>query len=173
MNPTADKLSQITFQLIVDSAPGAIVLVNEEGLVAYVNRQCETLFGYAAQELIGHPVEQLIPERFRGGHAGLRQSFAKEPTPRRMGVGRELFALRKDGTEFPIEIGLNPLVLVDGVWILATIIDISERKHAETRFRQAVESAPNAIILVNRKGLITLVNRQATSLFGYADTEML
>lgn len=172
MEPSDSRLSEITFQLMVDSSPGSIVLVSQEGLIAYVNRQCETLFGYTNQELIGKPVEYMIPDRFRHGHVGMRQFFAKAPTLRRMGVGRELFALRKDGTEFPIEIGLNPLVLVDGVWTLATIIDISERKQAERRFRQAVDSAPNAIVLVNQQGVLTMVNRQATSLFGYAESEM-
>lgn len=173
MDPRSNKLTEITFQLIVDSAPGSIVLANGEGLIAYVNRQCENLFGYSAQELIGKPIEHLIPERFRQKHVDLRRAYTQVPTLRRMGIGRELFALRKDGTEFPAEIGLNPLVLVDGIWILATIIDLTERKQAEARFRQVVDSAPNAMILVNRQGLITLVNQQAIALFGYADTEML
>ncbi|THF60523.1 sensor histidine kinase [Pseudothauera rhizosphaerae] len=173
MDLAQNKLTEITFQLIVDSAPGSIVLVNGEGLIAYVNRQCENLFGYSAQELIGKPVEELIPERFRQGHGALRTAYARAPTLRSMGIGRELFALRKDGTEFPVEIGLNPLVLVDGIWILATIIDITERKQAEARFRKVVESAPSAMILVNQNGLITLVNQQAVTLFGYAESEIL
>jgi len=173
MDPKGHKLTEITFNLIVDSSPSAVALINEQGRIAYVNRQCETLFGYSAPELIGMPVEILIPERFKGGHVAQRTDYSKLPSLRRMGVGRELTALRRDGTEFPVEIGLNPMVLADGSWILATIIDITKRQQAETRFRQVVDSAPNAMILVNKTGHITLVNQQAIALFGYGREEML
>lgn len=173
MDPKKHRLTEITFHLIVDSAPNAVLLVNEEGFIAYANRQCESLFGYDIPELIGKSVEFLIPERFRARHVALRSSYARAPTLRNMGAGRELFGLRKNGTEFPLEIGLNPLVLVDGMWILATVIDITERKQAEKRFRQVVDSAPNAMIMVNQSGLMTLVNHQATALFGYSESEML
>jgi PAS domain S-box-containing protein len=146
MNSQGFRHTELTFQLIVESAPNAIVLVNKEGKIAYVNNQSEILFGYPRTELIGQMVEILIPERYHGHHASFRNAFFAEPVVRGMGVGRELYALRKDGTEFPIEIGLNPLVTVDGTLVLASIIDISERKKAEERFRLVVESAPNAMV---------------------------
>jgi protein-histidine pros-kinase len=173
MDPKGNKLTELTFHLIVDSAPSAVVLVNELGLIGYANREFEKVFGYLAPELIGKPVEVLIPERFRTDHVGLRSTYLQGPALRRMGAGRELFALRKDGSEFPVEIGLNPMVLVDGVWVLVTILDITERKMAESRFRQVVDSAPNAMVLVNKAGLITLVNQRALTLFGYTQDEML
>ncbi|MEW9572244.1 PAS domain-containing sensor histidine kinase [Rhodanobacter sp. Si-c] len=172
MNIPAAKLTDITFHLMVESSPSAVLLVNNDGRIAYVNRQSEILFGYSGPELIGQFVEMLIPERYRAGHPALRTGYGKAPTLRAMGAGRELFALHKDGSEFPVEIGLNPLVLVDGIWVLATVVDISERKHSEDRFRQVVQSAPNAMLLIDRKGLITLANRQAAVLFGYTEHEL-
>jgi len=173
METNGSKLTELTFHLIVEATPDAVLLVNKEGKVAYVNRQCEALFGYEARELIGRHVEVLIPERYRERHVQFRQMFSAAPVLRSMGQGRELFALHKDGTEFPVEIGLNPLVLVDDTWILATIINICERKRAEERFRSVVQAAPNAMILVDQSGAISLVNQQAISLFGYEEQEML
>lgn len=167
------KLSELTFQLIVESSPSAIVLVNKEGKMAYVNNQTEKLFGYSRSELIGNRVEMLIPERFGKKHPGFVEMFFRAPSVRAMGAGRELFALKKDTTEFPIEIGLNPVITVDGTLVLASIIDISERKRAEERFRLVVESAPNAMILINQSGVINLVNNQAERLFGYNRNELI
>jgi PAS domain S-box-containing protein len=165
--------TELTFQLIVESAPNAIVLVNKEGKIAYVNNQSEILFGYSRTELIGQMVELLIPQRYHAQHPDFRNKFFAQPTVRGMGVGRELYAMRKDGTEFPIEIGLNPLVTVEGTLVLASIIDISERKKAEERFRLVVESAPNAMVLVNQDGIISLVNNQTEGLFGYGRNELI
>jgi PAS domain S-box-containing protein len=167
------KHSELTFQLIVESTPNAIVLVNKEGKIAYVNNKTELLFGYTRLELIGQLVELLIPQRFRENHPAFRGMFTESPMVRAMGAGRELFALRKDGTEFPIEIGLNPLVTVDGTLVLASIIDITERKKAEERFRLVVESSPNAMVLINDKGIISLVNSEAERLFGYERNELI
>ena len=167
------KFTELTFQLIVESSPNAIVLVNKEGKMAYINSQTEKLFGYSRNELIGNSVEKLIPERYCKHHSGFIEMFFMTPTVRSMGAGRELFAIRKDNTEFPIEIGLNPVVTVDGTLVLASIIDISERKKAEERFRLVVESAPNAMLLVNNEGSITLVNNQTEKLFGYDRNELI
>ena len=131
------------------------------------------MFGYSRNELIGNKVEQLIPERYSKHHPGFVEMFFEAPTVRSMGAGREFFAMRKDLTEFPIEIGLNPVVTVDGTLVLASIIDITERKKAEERFRLVVESAPNAMILVNSSGQITLVNTQTEKLFGYTRNELI
>ena len=167
------KHTELTFQLIVESAPNAIVLVNKEGKISYVNSQTEKLFGYSRIELIGQLVELLIPGRYGQKHPDFRTMFFASPSVRSMGVGRELFALKKDKTEFPIEIGLNPIVTVDGTMVLASIIDITERKKAEERLRLVVESAPNAMVLVNHEGIITLVNKQTEILFGYNRIELI
>lgn len=167
------KHSELTFQLIVESAPNAMILVNKEGKIAFANSYTEKLFGFNRSELIGQSIEIIIPERYRARHPGFRNTFFHLPQARSMGAGRELFALRKDGTEFPVEIGLNPLVTVEGTLVLAAIIDITERKQAEERLRLVVESAPNAMVLVNQEGKITLVNSQAESLFAYSRDEMI
>jgi PAS domain S-box-containing protein len=164
---------ELTFQLIVESAPNAIVLVNKEGKIAYVNQQTEKLFGYQRTEVIGQIVEILIPDRFVANHHGFRNTFFKSPQVRAMGAGRELFAMRKDKTEFPIEIGLTPVATAEGTLVLASIIDISERKSAEEQFRLVVESAPNAMVLVNQEGNIVLVNNQAELLFDYTRDELI
>jgi PAS domain S-box-containing protein len=165
--------NELTFQLIVESSPNAIVLVNKEGKISYVNNQTEKLFGYPRSELIGRMVEMLLPKRYTQKHPEYRESFFSSPSVRSMGAGRELFALRKDNTEFPIEIGLNPVVTVEGTLVLASIIDITERKKAEERVKLVVESAPNAMVLIGTAGIITLVNRQTEMLFGYDRGELI
>ncbi|MDV6236935.1 PAS domain S-box protein [Leptospira ellisii] len=167
------KLSELTFQLMVESTPNAILLVNRDGKIVYVNVQTERLFGYARNELIGQAVEELIPVRYRKKHPDFRNAFFQSPQVRPMGAGRDLFGLKKDGAEFPIEIGLNPVVTADGTLVLASIIDITERKKALERFRSVVESAPNAMVLVNREGTIALVNNQTERLFGYERNELI
>jgi len=172
MSDTQFKHTELTFQLIVESSPSAILLVNKEGRIAYINTQTEKLFGYSKGELMGQLVEVLIPERYTKKHPDFRKAFFTSPTVRSMGAGRELFAIKKDKSEFPIEIGLNPLVTVDGTLVLASIIDITERKKEEERFRLVVESAPNAMVLINHNGMITLVNKQTEILFGYERNEL-
>lgn len=161
------------FRLVVEAAPNAMLMVNNEGAITLVNRQTERMFGYSREELIGCKVEVLVPPRIRGSHPGLRGSYFANPTTRSMGVGRDLYGVTKDGHEVPIEIGLNPIETDEGTFVLASIIDITERKRLDSRFRLAVEAAPNAMIMINQGGEITLVNRQTELLFGYSREELL
>jgi PAS domain S-box-containing protein len=124
------------FRWVVESTPNGIIVVDGQGRITLVNRQIETLFGYKRSELIGRSVEVLIPERLRGHHELLRSAFAKRPETRPMGEGRHLFGRRKNGTEFPVEIGLNAVADTSGRsenddLILATVVDITARKKAE------------------------------------------
>ena len=167
------KHNELTFQLMVDAAPNALILVNQQGKIAFVNSYTEKLFQYERSEIIGQSIEILIPSRFKKNHSSYMGSFFSNPNSRMMGVGRELFAIKKDKSEFPVEIGLNPIVTVDGNLVLASIIDISERKKAEDLFRKVVESAPNAMILVNDKGIIKFINSQTEKLFKYRRDELL
>jgi PAS domain S-box-containing protein len=161
------------FRQVVESAPNAMVMVNRDGTIKMVNAQTERVFGYARAELLGRPVEMLLPKRFRGGHPGMRRSFFVDPRSRWLGAGRDLYALKKDGSEFPVEIGLNPIETDQGTMVLSAIVDISDRKRLEERFRLVVEAAPNAMITVNRDGLIEMVNAQAERVFGYPRAELL
>jgi PAS domain S-box-containing protein len=167
------KHSELTFQAIVEATPNAIILVNKEGKIAYANRQTEKLFGFSRVELVSQNVEILIPKRYHEHHPQFRNQFFAAPETRAMGSGRELFAMRKDKSEFPVEIGLNPLVTIDGTMVLVSIIDITARKKAEERFKLVVESAPNAMILANQDGEITMINAQTEKLFGYSRNELL
>ena len=160
-------------RLVIEATPNAMVMVDQRGRIALVNSQTEKLFGYSRQELLGQTVEMLIPQRFRDAHQGYRRGFFGQPDTRSMGAGRDLFGLRRDGSEVPIEIGLNPLRMPEGLFVLAAIIDITERKRAEERLRRVVEAAPNAMLMVDAKGGIVLVNSQTEKLFGYTRDELL
>jgi len=118
------------FRRVVQAAPNAIIAVDTGGTIRFVNQQIEAVFGYAHHELIGIQIESLIPERFRNQHKALRQQFVLHPSTRAMGAGHELFGRRKDGSEFPVEIGLSTLEGPDGTLVLASIVDISERRRA-------------------------------------------
>ena len=133
---TERKQAQERFRLAVEASPNGIVLVNAEGHIVLANVCVEKLFGYQRQELIGQAVELLVPERFRSDHLAHRAGFHAAPVARAMGAGRELFARRKDGTEFPVEIGISPIQSPEGTLVLSVIVDITERKQAEAEARQ-------------------------------------
>ena len=172
-NKLALQKSEERFRLVVESAPNAIVMVGPTGLIEMVNAQTERVFGYTRVELLGKPIEILVPERYRPHHPGLRKSFFADPVSRPMGAGRDLYGLRKDGSEFPVEIGLNPIETDEGTMVLSAIVDISARKRLEERFRLVVELAPNAIVMIGPTGLIEMVNAQTERVFGYTRVELL
>jgi PAS domain S-box-containing protein len=159
--------------LIVEAAPIAIVVTDAIGVLRLVNGHAQALFGYDRDELLGQPLEMLLPERFRGGHPALRSEYAEAASPRTMGAGRDLFALRKDGSEVPIETGLSPFQTPEGLFVLAALIDISEGKQADEHLRLIIDAAPNATILIDSAGRIDLVNAEAERLFGYTRFELL
>ncbi|HUG92864.1 MAG TPA: PAS domain S-box protein [Planctomycetaceae bacterium] len=130
------------FRLVVESSPAAMIIVDQAGRIVMVNAQAERWFGYARVELLGQPVEIVVPERFRDRHPADRDRYMADPQVRPMGGrGIELSARRRDGSEFPVDISLHPIRTEDGVFVLANVIDITERKRAEEeeRRRQAME----------------------------------
>lgn len=161
------------FRDLIDSAPDAMVIANQAGEIVLINAQAERLFGYAREELLGEPVELLLPSGVRGQHAAHRAAYFTDPRARPMGAGLELYAVDKAGREFPVEISLSPLETEDGLHVTAAIRDISQRKRAEKKFQGLLESAPDAMVIVNREGLIVLVNSQAEKLFGFPRSELL
>jgi PAS domain S-box-containing protein len=170
---TERKQADERFRLVVEAAPNAMIMVGTDGRIALANSQTEKLFGYDRGELLGQKMDMLVPERFRGGHHAHRAGFFAASSARAMGSGRDLFGVRKDGTEVPIEIGLNPISIAEDKFVLASIIDITERKQADERFRLVVEAAPNAMIMVRTDGHIALLNSQTEKLFGYDRRDLL
>ena len=121
---------------LLNSAPDGVVIVDSKGEIVVLNSQTEILFGYSRQELIGRPVESLIPARFNHSHVKHRTSFLGEPHVRPMGQGAELFGRRKDGTEFPVEISLSPLRTAAGLYVISIIRDTTDRKLAEEKIKR-------------------------------------
>jgi PAS domain S-box-containing protein len=132
------RKSEERFRRVVESAPNAMVMINQAGLIEMVNAQAERVFGYDRTEMLGEPVEMLVPLRYRANHPGLRGAFFGKPQSRPMGAGRDLHGLKKDGSEFPVEIGLNPIETDAGPMVLSAIVDISDRKQREASIHAAL-----------------------------------
>ncbi len=129
------KRLEARFRAVVDASPSGMIAVDAAGRIVLVNGEAERLFGYAREELIGRRVELLVPERLRAAHPRLREGFLARPEARPMGAGRELYGRRKDGSEFPIEIGLCPFGDAEGRMVLAAVVDISERQRLDREIR--------------------------------------
>lgn len=125
------SLESNPFWIAVEAAPNAMIMINEHGKIVLVNRQAEALFGYKREEILNQPVEMLVPTRYRQKHPTERKKFWNHPSPRRMGVGRDLYGLTKNGTEVPVEIGLTPVEFSGGRYVISAIVNITERKQAE------------------------------------------
>jgi protein-histidine pros-kinase len=158
---------------LFESLPDAILMVNPAGRIVLANSQAERLFGYARGELRGQSIEILLPSRLGAAHVAHRSNYVVQPRMRAMGAGLELNGRRKDGAEFPVEISLSPLATEEGTLVMSAVRDISERKKAEQKFRGLLESAPDAMVIVDRDGRIVLINSQAERLFGHSREELL
>lgn len=175
----AARRDEARVRALLDSAPDAAVVIDAEGVIVLVNKQTEALFGYERDELVGQPVEKLMPPRFHERHHEHRGSYFRHPRTRPMGAGLELAGLRKNGTDFPVDISLSALETDEGRLATAFIRDATERVEAEEtrrrneeRLAQLIESAPDAVVIIDEAGKMLLVNEQTEELFGYTREEI-
>jgi hypothetical protein len=158
---------------LLAAAPDALLAVSTDGVIVFVNDQAERLFGWPKADLIGEPVESLVPERFAAHHPTLRTGYVHSPATRPMGAGLELWARRRDGSEFPAEISLSAFTTDEGTHLVAAAIrDVTLARRTEQRYRAVLSSAPDAIVGVDSAGRIELVNEQAVRLFGWTVDEL-
>ncbi len=175
------RINEERFRLVVEASPSGVIMTDCAGKIVLVNAETERLSGYPRAELIGRPIEILVPPDIRRVHPHNREAFIAHPKARAMGAGRDLHVVRKDGTELPVEIGLNPIRTGEGMMVLSAIVDISARKWTEARLQHyvareqwaiaAVEASDDAIITKTLDGAITTWNPAAERLFGFTAQE--
>jgi PAS domain S-box-containing protein len=182
----AVRASEAKFRGILESAPDAMVIANGQGRIVLANAETERLFGYGGEELVGQLVDVLVPERFRGKHPQLREGYTAHPHTRTMGEGRDLWGLRKDKTEFPVEISLSPLESPEGILVTAAIRDISVRKSADKQLAETarelgvkhrllnavVEGTTDLIYIRDLENRFTLANSACAKIFRLSVTEV-
>lgn len=169
----ARRESEALFRKLLESAPDAVVIADIRGRILLVNSQAEKWFGYDRDELPGQPVEILVPRHLRDRHAAHRTAYMTAPITRGMGIGLDLYGVRKDGNLFPVEISLSPLETNQGTIVMSVIRDVTERHASEARFRAVTEHANDAIISADARGDIIYFNKAAERCFGYAAEEVL
>lgn len=176
----ADEIRGPAFRRSLDAVPTALVITDPNGVIDFINSAAESLFLYERNRLQGQPVELLVPVARRSGHSARLASFLWKPAHRSMGLGMEISALRSDGTEFPAEIGLNPLPTAEGTWVMASIVDLTEWKRLAVKVQEQGEriqayweAASEGLITVGESGNIEMVNKAAERIFGYDRSELM
>lgn len=169
---TERNRTESQFRSLLEAVPDAIVLMAAPDRIAYVNRRAEELFGFPRVELIGRPADVLVAQRFRAQDRERRRRYLSDPSLTTQDMRWEQVCVRKDGSEFPVEASVNPVETAEGTVLMASVRDLTERNKAETRFRALLESAPDAMVIVDRDGWIVLANLQTERLFGYTRMEL-
>lgn len=159
---------------IMDSSPNAVVVIDSKGVIKFLNKTLLKIFNYTEEEIKNKPVEILIPQRFREKHPALREKYFEKPNIRKMGglSKNVLYGMKKDGTEFPLEIGLSPLLLDKDMFVLGSIIDISERHEIQMMNDMIINNSSDAIITANFRGKITSWNPGAQNIYGYNNNDI-
>src|SRR3990170_3471200 len=172
--------TQRDFEALVEHSPHAVVITDNDGRIVLVNRETERIFGYSRTELLGQTVEVLVPERLRRGHVRHRGRYLAGPSMRSLGASRCLLGRRKDGTEFPTEIGLSYVQTHDGILVMGAIADTTQRKQAEEKLRETsetlqalVQASPVGIAILDPDGRVEMWNPAAERIFGWSADEVL
>jgi PAS domain S-box-containing protein len=181
--PALQHISSANLDQLLDLSPDALIVVDEAGTIIMANEQAATCFGYRREELAQLPLERLLPTRFRTLHVTHRQRYAAAPRTRPMGQGLQLVALRKDGTEFPVDISLRPVLLDGALHVIGAIRDVTEQRRAEAERMQRLEQirlqaelinlAPDAIIVRDPIDRVLFWNRGAEGLYGWTSLQAL
>ena len=178
MDITEHSQAETYFRALLEAAPDAIVIVDQAGKIVLVNAQTEKLFGYLREEILDQPVEMLIPEPFRSRHHAHRADYLTDPRTRGMGTGLELYALRKDGSQFPVEISLSPIQTEQGILVSSAIRDITERKQIEgalarerNLLRTLIDYLPSHIFVKDTESRFVLVNQGVVEQLGAASMD--
>ncbi|TWU05173.1 Serine/threonine-protein kinase PknD [Symmachiella macrocystis] len=170
---TERKQAEQTFQNLLESAPDAMVVVNHSGTIVLVNAQLEKLFGYERDQLLGQPIETLVPQQFRADHPAKVAAYVAEPNARPMGAGLELIGERIDGSVFPVEISLSPVETEQGLLISCAVRNIEKRKKEQQKLQAILDSTPDAMVIVDKHRKIIMANTQVERLFAYEPDELL
>ncbi len=170
---SASKLPAEVVNELLHAAADAAIVTDADGRIVFANRGAESLFGYPAEELVGEPVEILMPKEFRSQHEEYRGRYKTSPRARPLLAGLDLYGLRKDGSRFRAEIALTPVNTDTGMLVASTVREVNAGDESEAYFRTMLETAPDAMIIVDERGRIAIVNRRAEDMFGYTRAELL